>query len=141
MGVYPPQGTGSSGGSSTTPFQLWNYLNASYVNWTTKLYYPLLDWFGGSATEANTQTLARAGTIKNLRINVVANTFNAALVIKLRKNGVDTALTVSIPANTIGTFSDTTHAIAFAVTDLMGWSVFTTATSGGITMVLTGEYV
>lgn len=59
----------------------------------------------------------------NLRIGVQTNTIAATTNIYLRKNGVDTALTVAIPASTSGYFSDTTNTVSIAQDDDLNYKI------------------
>jgi hypothetical protein len=64
-----------------------------------------------------------------------------SLVLTIRKNGVDTAITITIPAGTSsGTFSDTTNSVSFAAGDLISVKAVNnaSATSGNITAISLG---
>ena len=86
-------------------------------------------FFGGAfgttnwnTTEANRQhILPYAGTAKNLYIRTTGAQPSAGnLVFKVRKNGADTALTITVVADeAAGTKTDTTNTVTFAVGDLI----------------------
>jgi hypothetical protein len=64
-----------------------------------------------------------------------------SLVLTIRKNGVDTAITITIPAgSSIGTYSDTTNSESFAAGDLISVKAVNNAlaTSGNITSITLG---
>jgi hypothetical protein len=104
---------------------------------------------GGSATATENQRqtpIPRATTVRNLYfVTSAAQPGDGALTVTLRKNGVDTAVTLTVAAGAAaGTFSDLTHSVAFAAGDLLsiklvnaspgtvsaavvGWSVTTDA--------------
>ena len=66
---------------------------------------------------------------------------SGSLVLTIRKNGVDTAITITIPAGTSsGTFSDTTNSVSFAAGDLISVKGVNNAlaTSGNITAISLG---
>ena len=64
-----------------------------------------------------------------------------SLVLTIRKNGVDTAITITIPAgSSIGTYSDTTNSESFAAGDLISVKAVNNAllTSGNLTSLTLG---
>lgn len=71
-----------------------------------------------STSEAIHQVNLPAGIITEIRIRVTNNSMTAATVVTLRKNGADTALTVSITALTTGNFVGT-GSITVAAGDLI----------------------
>lgn len=85
--------------------------------------------------------MARAGTLRNLYIRTgsVAQINTAATVITIRKNGVDTAVTITLTQTVNTTSSDLTHSVAFAAGDLLTVSLATTgltATSTSIAAIV-----
>ncbi len=62
-----------------------------------------------------------AGIFSNMYVYVTQNTSAVGVTITLNKNNVNTALVVSIGAGATGTFSDTTHSVAFVAGDLLQW--------------------
>jgi hypothetical protein len=62
-----------------------------------------------------------ATTLSHLRVVVGDNTIDADTTYTLRKNGVNTELTVTVPANTTGAFEDTTHTVDFAPGDYLSY--------------------
>lgn len=94
------------------------YLTALFQTIDTPTYYPTVD--SGSPITLMCEELpvimAKDATLRNLRVvSTVAVT--AALTITVRKNGTNTALTVTTPSS--GTFdvSDTTHTASFVAGD------------------------
>lgn len=79
--------------------------------------------FGGTGlglTEASAEIVApRSGTLANLTVvTESAQPATGSLVIMIRKNRADTALTLTIAANAAaGMFSDNTHSVAVAQGD------------------------
>lgn len=65
-----------------------------------------------------------------------------SLVLTIRKNGVDTAITLTIPAgSSIGTYSDTTNSVSFVAGDLISVKAVNNASlvpSGNITSISLG---
>ena len=94
-------------------------------------------YIGGNATESASQKTARSSfTAKNMFVYVSANTTTAADVY-LRKNGANSALTVSVASGTTGVFEDTTNSVDFVAADTYNW--FVDITSGtSITFTIIG---
>jgi hypothetical protein len=67
-------------------------------------------------------------------VRVTSNTNGGAGTFTLRKNGVSTALSVTIPALAIGIFTDTTDTVSIAANDLLDFQ-FTSVYGGGETVV------
>ncbi len=70
--------------------------------------------------------VTRAGTLRNLRVRVTgAGTDTQNVVFTVRKNGVDTAITVTVvnDAAAPNLTSDTTHSVVVAAGDLVSISV------------------
>jgi hypothetical protein len=69
--------------------------------------------------ESGTQTVVSAAAIiKNLTVYIPApNSETAAITLSFRKNGVTTALSVTVPASTAGVFTDNVHSVAVAQGD------------------------
>lgn len=75
-----------------------------------------------NATEANRQNIvSTAGTVRNLYIATsTSQPSGGGLTFTLRKNGADTAITLTIAASAAaGTFSDTSNAFSVAAGDLL----------------------
>jgi hypothetical protein len=111
------------------------------INAASTNYFPIGGATNAGSGEGGSQQKTRIRTqYSDLIINVVTtNTITADSTLKLRKNGVDTSLTVTIPASTIGLFSDTTHTEIFTETDdinlqLVGGSTGTSLSMSSITM-------
>lgn len=83
--------------------------------------------------DAVEQLVASAGTIKNLYIELaVAPGVASTAAFTLRKNGADTALTVTI-SGTDTTGSDTSNTVTFAAGDRINWKCVTSAVASGST--------
>ena len=80
---------------------------ASYADLGGATCFPTRVGLATSAYETSAQTKFPKCTIKEIRFNVFLYEQNAARTITVRKNGVDTAITVSVPATTTGWFSAT----------------------------------
>lgn len=89
-----------------------------------------------SASESSAKIPVSACIIRNLRFNL--NTTSPAagtVVITLRKNGVDTALTITIAAGTTPVvLFDTTHPITFADNDLYAFSIVNNDASNALAL-------
>jgi microcystin-dependent protein len=96
-----------------------------------------------TATEADHQVaVTRTGTAKNLTIVTrAAQSGTGSLVATVRKNGVDTAVTLTISAGAAaGTFSDTTHTVSFTQLDLLSVKLVNNATAVGPGLNFSVEY-
>lgn len=90
-----------------------------------------------NATEAlRGVIMPRAGVVRNLYIYLgSAQPASGSLVVTLRKNGVATALTVTIPAGSPSApYSDTAHYVSVVAGDVLSWQFVNNATgaSGSI---------
>jgi hypothetical protein len=113
-------------------------MQAATVGATTTSY-STIGRAGPTTPEAAVQApLPRAGTVRNLRlVTAGAQPASGALVVTVRKNGVATAVTLTVPINgAAGLYSDTTHSVAFAAGDLL--SVEFANAASGVSAVLTG---
>jgi hypothetical protein len=79
----------------------------------------------------------RAGTIRNLyvRTGTTAKVTTPTTVITIRKNAVDTAVTVTMTQTTSTTTSDTTHSFTVVAGDLITLSFLTTGAAGVSTSI------
>ena len=86
------------------------------------------------STEASaTRTFRTAFTISGLSYKVRTNTKNGDIIDTVRKNGADTALSVTIPAATTGEFEDT-GSVSFAAGDTGSLALDASAVSSGTTL-------
>lgn len=110
--------------------------NGSTTALTTGTLYESIAGFGtNTATESQMQLkIPKAGYLKNPVVRISANTRSAASTFTLRKNSVDTAMVVTIPASTTGTFKDTTNFISIAANDLVCYKTIVSGT-GAITPI------
>lgn len=73
---------------------------------------------GDLTTEAYRQIdWAVAGTFSNLRVRVTVNAATASSSVTLRKNGADTALTLTVGAGQTGVFEDATNSVSVVAGD------------------------
>jgi hypothetical protein len=96
----------------------------------TTYYFPLSGFATGTAntTETNFKVRQkRGGTIKNLAVNVSANSRVTDTTVRSRKNGGNGSCVVTLTALTTGFFADTTNSDTIAVGDDSNYSVTTGA--------------
>jgi len=74
---------------------------------------------GGTAVGSAQFVMPDDITIFNLYVNVTTNNSSTPMTIAINVNGVDTALSVAIPATTNGVFSNTVNTVAVAGGDLV----------------------
>lgn len=92
-------------------------------NQNTTFYFSITD-ASKSTTESDIQTKAQAPfLVKNLFYANNTNTVTATSTFTFRVNAADTALTLSIPASTTGTFSDDTHSVAIVPTSQVNYKI------------------
>lgn len=94
-----------------------------------------------NATEANRQIVVLGACVMRSFYVVTsgAQPGDGAAVWTLRKNGVDTTVTLTIAAGAAaGTFSDTTHSVSFAAGDLLSWKVANASASPSATIIAAG---
>lgn len=121
----------SSGGSSLL---MYGHAGGVQANSGATEYLPM--WGGGntvSTTEANREVvIAKACTLGNLYIRTQdAQSGTGALVLTIRKNAADTAVTVTISAGAAaGTFSDTSNTVAVAAGDRVAMKLANAASAG-----------
>lgn len=97
---------------------------------------------GGLQTSEGAMVYMKAGTLHDLTLRLGSpQPASGSLVCTLRVNNADSALTVTIPAGSVaGNYSDTTHTVALAAGDRVGWKIVNNATGNsgniGATVVL-----
>ncbi len=77
------------------------------------------------------QIAVGAGTIKNLRVTILANAGITNYVVTVQKNGVDTTLTTTCAGSgvtTVAVFSDLTHSFTVVNGDLIGIKIVAAST-------------
>ena len=135
-GVAPSfQGAPSAGvtifGAGSGIGQGANIAFSGVKNWFTPFRY---DNALGPDTQVNNQWIVPvSGTIANLFVNVTLNGSAAPFTLTLNINQVNTALTTTISAGTLGVFSDTTHSVVVAAGDKLQFE-----TSNGSTSTVQG---
>ena len=91
-----------------------------------------------NATEANIEIPVReAGAFSNLYVFVSANTATVTSTVTLRKDLVDTALTLNIGANLTGVFENTTNSVSFAATTRAAYEITVPTEAGTNTLTIT----
>ncbi len=86
----------------------------------------------GHDVEGNSQVLAsRPGLLSNLFVQAGFNTMDDVTVFTLRRNGVDTAVTLSIPAGSTAQFSDVANTGSVLAGDLISLEIDGTASAVG----------
>lgn len=92
-----------------------------------------------ATSEGNTQLTARAVfTAKNMYVNVYDNDLNGATTLRMRKNGGDGNLLVSMPAATAGQFEDLVNSDSFIATDSLNWKLITGGSVNDIDLLIIG---
>lgn len=81
---------------------------------------------GGSS--GLTSIVRAAGTIRNLRVRVSSNTHTGSSTVRSRVNGSDANLSISIPASTTGSFTDTSNSDSVSSGDVVGVHIATAST-------------
>jgi hypothetical protein len=105
----------------------------------TTQYIPII----GNCDVGTNETSARkrvfeAGVVSRFHFSLYANSINNTLVVTLRKNGVDTSMTMSIATTQTGSFEDATHTETVASGDFL---VAKTAPAAGSTGIATITYI
>ena len=77
-------------------------------------------------------------TLKGLRVVVHTNARGSSSPLTTRKNGADTAQTVTIPASTTGTFTDLSDDVSLTAGDTYSYSVNPGGTSGSLIITSIG---
>ena len=80
--------------------------------------------------ERSKYKIETATTLSYFRVVVGENTIDADTTYMLRKNGMDTELTVTVPANETGAFEDTSHTVDFIPGDYLSYQAVA-GSSGG----------
>lgn len=126
-------GTGATGatGSSAGGFAYWSAASGpSNISAAFLIALPY-DIGLGTATETPSSVFVpRAGTARNLRINVLGSSCTADCTYTLRVNGSDSALTCTLSAGTTAA-SDTSHSVSLSANDKISLKVVEGATATG----------
>lgn len=81
--------------------------------------------------EADCQSEARTSLeARNMFVNIPTNGINGNIVLTLRQNGANSALTVTVGAGLTGFFEDLVNTVNFLSTDLINWIVVAAGSSG-----------
>lgn len=113
-------------------------VGGSSVTASTTQYAPIAGQNNFNSTEAARQfVMPVAGTLKNLYVVTGTNQpASGSIVITVRENGVDQALTLTVAANaTANTFSDVTHSFAFDAGALISIKFVNNATGGSANII------
>ncbi len=88
---------------------------------------------GTNSIESRTQqVMPRAGTMKNLTVFVAFNSRSDSSVVTVRKNGVDTLLSVTILTLSTAIVVNAVDTVAFAATDRLSVRIDTNAGAGNL---------
>lgn len=129
-------GTGATGatGSSAGGFGYW--AAASGPANISAVFLAALPYDAGLGTQigenASSVFVPRAGTARNLRVNILGTSCTADCVYTLRVNGSDSALTCTLSAGTTAA-SDTSHSVSLSANDKISLKVAEGATATGPT--------
>ena len=112
------------------------------------IYFPFLTiWHDGSGTtqlsqSASQTTFRTGGTLANLFLYVVTNTFDASSVLTIQVNGSNGNNTITIPAAGTGNYEDTTHTDTISAGDEVNIECDRTGASSGsvVVSVLSGLF-
>lgn len=110
------------------------YLGGTAAGSTTSYLCPFVD---GILTTERAMPFLRAGTVKNLYVRLATSQpASGNLVVTVRKNQVDTAITLTLTSasSAPATYSDTTHSFSIVAGDFISFGLVNNATtaSGGI---------
>ncbi len=111
---------------------------AAQVTASTTAYAPIGSTSNFNATENNRQAIIpRPALVSNLVIvTATSQPASGSIVYTIRKNGVDTAITITIPANqAAGTFTDSTNSVQFAANDLISLKAVNNATGNSAQII------
>src|SRR3982750_2550433 len=87
----------------------------------------------GAADETSAQIkIYTAGTIDKLFVSILNNSVTATSTVKVRKNAVDTTLTLNVTSSQTGIIEDTTHSDTVAANDLLNY-IWNPGTTGVMT--------
>ena len=92
-----------------------------------------------STVEADSKCrMRKAGTLRNPGVRVLTNARTTSSTLKIRKNGVDTAQVITIPASTTGWIDQDTPGttVSVAVGDDINWSLTTGTGTGALRLVI-----
>lgn len=93
-----------------------------------------------NTTELNAQRkMGFAGRFQKLYVRSPINGQDSDMIVTLRKNGADTALTATITTDSELLFTDLSNVVSFTADDLICIAVQVTGTAGGARLVLTVE--
>lgn len=114
----------------------WGMANVQHYGfWTGTLAYGRVRYYAlnelsSAVTESNNQTACSPYTMREMKINVIANTLDGNAVFTFRLNGGDTSLTVTVGAGVTG-IAKFSQNVAIADDDLVCLEVDTSAASSG----------
>lgn len=101
-------------------------------------YAPINGTTNYNATENNRQVLvARPCRVSELTlVTGTAQPASGNIVFTLRKNGVDTAITITLAANAVAaTYSDSTNSVTFAKNDLLSLKAVNNSTGNSAALI------
>lgn len=97
---------------------------------------------GGTTNESRSDSdLHLEATVKNMYVNVIANTRDTDTIVMLRKNLADTTLTVTIPAGVTGVIEDIANVVSIVNGDTLNFKIAPTIGTGSLTLAVIGVEV
>ena len=97
------------------------------------------DIFAAATTEVSTAVKQRNPyDLSNMFIRVLSNAADGATTVAARKNGVNSALSISIPSSTNGEFENTSDVVSLATNDEANWIWDSAASSGTLAVNIAG---
>lgn len=135
-GTLTPQSSHIEYETSTDNFITATEMSISYT-YTAGVAGTYYEFLGGNSAQALTEAQSKIKfgiddyNANSMRVYIITNTRAVISTVTLRKNGADTALTVSIPASTTGQFSDTVNSVSLALDDELNLKVYSPAAATG----------
>ncbi len=81
-----------------------------------------------NAAELGFQQVCTDGTFRNAAVDVISNIGGSSSILTFRLNGVDTALTITMPVGTTGILENLVDSVAVVQDDLVNWRTEDNAT-------------
>lgn len=114
---------------------------ASCPDAATRLYVVNGRLRGGSGTESNIDFTVYNGTFDKAAVSISANDVGSNSTATLQVNTADTAIVISITANTTGLFEDTSNTASVTAGQPVNWEVTVPSVSGSHAVVMKQFYV
>lgn len=131
--------TNTSSNETITRLGVGGFPVVTYSTASTTLFEPIAGEAQGVDVAVETKAqckMRKPGTIRNAAIFVTINNRTTTTTFTLRKNGVDTAITIPVTSGTTGWVEDTSHSVTVAADDLINWSIVTLTGTQNIKLAL-----